>query len=196
MILGLTGGIASGKSTVSNIFKKYGIYIADADKIAKELGNRKDVIDEIGEKISKTVINKNGSVDRAKLKEIVFSDKSKLEILNKIYHPKIREEFKKIKLNSSKNDIIIFDVPLLFETGMYTLCDKNILVYVNEDIQIERLIARDGITKELAKKIIDSQMSLDEKKLKSDILIENNDSLEELEKKVEMVYKKILEEIR
>ena len=60
-----------------------------------------------------------GSVDRAKLKEIVFSDKSKLEILNKIYHPKIREEFKKIKLNSSKNDIIIFDVPLLFETGMY-----------------------------------------------------------------------------
>ena len=193
MILGLTGGIASGKSTVSNIFKKYGIYIVDADKIAKELGNRKDVIDEIGEKISKTVINKNGSVDRAKLKEIVFSDKSKLEILNKIYHPKIREEFKKIKLNSSKNDIIIFDVPLLFETGMYTLCDKKILVYVNEDIQIERLIARDGITKELAKKIIDSQMSLDEKKSKSDILIENNDSLEELEKKVEMVYKKILE---
>lgn len=196
MILGLTGGIASGKSTVSNIFKKYGIYIADADKIAKELGNRKDVIDEIGEKISKTVIDKNGSVDRAKLKEIVFSDKSKLEILNKIYHPKIREEFKKIKLNSSKNDIIIFDVPLLFETGMYTLCDKKTLVYVNEDIQIERLIARDGITKELAKKIIDSQMSLDEKKSKSDILIENNDSLEELEKKVEMVYKKILEEIR
>lgn len=196
MILGLTGGIASGKSTVSNIFKKYGIYIADADKIAKELGNREDVIDEIGEKISKIVIDKNGIVDRAKLKEIVFSDKSKLEILNKIYHPKIREEFKKIKLNSSKNDIIIFDVPLLFETGMYTLCDKNILVYVNEDIQIERLIARDGITKELAKKIIDSQMSLDEKKSKSDILIENNDSLEELEKKVEIVYKKILEEIR
>ena len=196
MILGLTGGIASGKSTVSNIFKKYGIYIVDADKIAKELGNRKDVIDEIGKKISKTVIDENGIVDRAKLKEIVFSDKSKLEILNKIYHPKIREEFKKIKLNSSKNDIIIFDVPLLFETGMYTLCDKKILVYVNEDIQIERLIARDGITKELAKKIIDSQMSLDEKKSKSDILIENNDSLEELEKKVEMVYKKILEEIR
>ena len=196
MILGLTGGIASGKSTVSNIFKKYGIYIADADKIAKELGNRKDVIDEIGEKISKTVIDENGIVDRAKLKDIVFSDKSKLEILNKIYHPKIREEFKKIKLNSSKNDIIIFDVPLLFETGMYTLCDKNILVYVNEDIQIERLIARDGIIKELAKKIIDSQMSLDEKKSKSDILIENNGLLEELEKKVEMVYKKILEEIR
>ena len=196
MILGLTGGIASGKSTVSNIFRKYGIHIADADKIAKELGNRKDVINEIGEKISKIVIDKNGNVNRAKLKDIVFSDKSKLEILNKIYHPKIREEFKKIKLNSSKNDIIIFDVPLLFETGMYTLCDKKILVYVNEDIQIERLIARDGITKELAKKIIDSQMSLDEKKSKSDILIENNGSLEELEKKVEMVYKKILEEIR
>lgn len=196
MILGLTGGIASGKSTVSSIFEKYGIYIADADKIAKELGNRKDVIEEIGEKISKDVINGTGNLDRARLKEIVFSDKSKLETLNKIFHPKIREEFKKIKLNSSKNDIIIFDVPLLFETGMYTLCDKNILVYVDENIQIERLIARDSISKELAKKIIDSQMSLDEKKLKSDILIENNSSLEELEKKVEIVYKKILEEIR
>lgn len=195
MILGLTGGIASGKSTVSNIFGKYGIRIVDADKIARELGNRQDVIKEILEKISKDVLDHNKVLDRAKLREIVFRDKSKLEILNKIFHPKVREEFKKIKLNSSKNDIIIFDVPLLFETGMYTLCDKNILVYVDENIQIERLIARDGITVELAKKIINSQMSLDEKKSKSDILIENNGSLKELEKKVEMVYKKILEEI-
>lgn len=195
MILGLTGGIASGKSTVSNIFEKYGIRIVDADKIAKELGNRSDVIKEIGEKISKDVIDNNQSVNRSKLKDIVFADKSKLEILNKIFHPKIREEFKKIKLNSSKNDIIIFDVPLLFETGMYTLCDKNILVYVDEEVQIERLIARDGITVELAKKIISSQMSLQEKKLKSDILIENNGSLEELEKKIEILYENILKMI-
>lgn len=196
MIVGLTGGIASGKSTVSNIFEKYNLKIADADKISKELGNRQDVIKEIMENISKDVLDEFGNLDRTKLKNIVFGDKTKLQLLNKIFHPKVREEFKKIKLNSSKNDIIIFDVPLLFETGMDNLCDKNILVYVDEKTQIERLIARDSISIELAKKIIDSQMSLDEKKLKSDILIENNGSLEELEKKVEMVYKNILKEIK
>lgn len=196
MIVGLTGGIASGKSTVSNILKKFGIYIADADKIAKNLGNREDVIKEIQEKIAKDILDDKNNIDRVKLKNIVFSDKTKLEVLNSIFHPKIKEELKKIKLNSSKNDIIIFDVPLLFETDIYKICDKNILVYVDEEIQIQRLILRDKITRELAKKIIDSQMSLEEKKLKSDILIENNGTISELEEKIEIIYKNILNEIK
>ena len=196
MIVGLTGGIASGKSTVSNILKKFDIYIADADKIAKDLGNREDVIKEIQEKISKDILDDKNNIDRAKLKNIVFSDKTKLKVLNSIFHPKIKEELKKIKLNSSKNDIIIFDVPLLFETDIYKMCDKNILVYVDEEIQIQRLILRDKITRELAKKIIDSQMSLEEKKLKSDILIENNGTISELEEKIEIIYKNILNEIK
>lgn len=196
MIVGLTGGIASGKSTVSNILKKFGIYIADADKIAKDLGNREDVIKEIQEKIAKDILDDKNNIDRVKLKNIVFSDKTKLEVLNSIFHPKIKEELKKIKLNSSKNDIIIFDVPLLFETDIYKICDKNILVYVDEEIQIQRLILRDKITRELAKKIIDSQMSLEEKKLKSDILIENNGTISELEEKIEIIYKNILNEIK
>ena len=196
MIVGLTGGIASGKSTVSNILKKFDIYIADADKIAKDLGNREDVIKEIQEKISKDILDDKNNIDRAKLKNIVFSDKTKLKVLNSIFHPKIKEELKKIKLNSSKNDIIIFDVPLLFETDIYKMCDKNILVYVDEEIQIQRLILRDKITRELAKKIIDSQMSLGEKKLKSDILIENNGTISELEEKIEIIYKNILNEIK
>ena len=196
MIVGLTGGIASGKSTVSNILKKFDIYIADADKIAKDLGNREDVIKEIQEKISKDILDDKNNIDRAKLKNIVFSDKTKLKVLNSIFHPKIKEELKKIKLNSSKNDIIIFDVPLLFETDIYKMCDKNILVYVDEEIQIQRLILRDKITRELAKKIIDSQMSLGEKKLKSDIFIENNGTISELEEKIEIIYKNILNEIK
>ena len=196
MIVGLTGGIASGKSTVSNILKKFDIYIADADKIAKDLGNREDVIKEIQEKISKDILDDKNNIDRTKLKNIVFSDKTKLKVLNSIFHPKIKEELKKIKLNSSKNDIIIFDVPLLFETDIYKMCDKNILVYVDEEIQIQRLILRDKITRELAKKIIDSQMSLGEKKLKSDIFIENNGTISELEEKIEIIYKNILNEIK
>ncbi len=196
MIIGLTGGIASGKSTVSNILKKFEIFIVDADKIAKELGNRKDVIKEIQEKISQDILDDKNNIDRIKLKNIVFSDKSKLEILNSIFHPKIKDELKKIKLNFSKNDIIIFDVPLLFETDIYKMCDKNILVYVDEEVQIKRLILRDKITRELAKKIIDSQMSLEEKKLKSDILVENNGTIAELEEKIKMIYKNILKEIK
>lgn len=195
MIIGLTGGIASGKSTVSNMLSKLGIKVVDADRISKELSNREDVIKEIQDKISKDILNKEKKLDRIKLKNIVFNDKKKLNILNEIFHPRIREEFKKIKLNSSKRDIIIFDVPLLFETEMYKLCDKNILVYIDRDTQIKRLILRDNITKELAEKIINSQMSLEEKKEKSDILINNNKTIEELEIKIMEVYNNLLKEI-
>lgn len=195
MIIGLTGGIASGKSTVSNILNKIGVKIVDADKISKKLSERKDIIKEIQEKISKDILDNENKLDRIKLKNIVFNNKEKLNILNEIFHPKIREEFKKIKLNSHKHDIIIFDIPLLFETGMYKLCDKNILVYIDKDIQIKRLILRDNITEELAEKIINSQMSLEEKKEKSDILINNDKTIEELEIKVMEIYNNLLKEI-
>ena len=192
MIVGLTGGIASGKSTVSNIFREFGIKIADADKIAREISEREDVVAETAEIFGREILDCDGKIDRAKLKEIVFSDKEKLSALNNIIHPKVTDEFKKIKENTSKNDIIIFDIPLLFETGMNKLCDKTILVYVDRKTQIKRMFERDGITEELAVKIINSQMSLEEKMTKSQIHIENNGTLEELREKVQEVYNQLL----
>ncbi len=188
MIIGLTGGIASGKSTVSNILKSFGIKIADADVTAKEISEREDVIREMTEIFGKEILGEEGKLDRAKLKEMVFSDKNKLSALNKLIHPKVKEEFKKIKENAAKNDIIIFDIPLLFESGMDKMCDKIILVFVDRETQIKRMFERDGISEELAVKIIDAQMSLEEKMKKSDIHINNNGTLEELEKKVKDIY--------
>ena len=191
MIAGLTGGIASGKSTVSSIFRSFGVKIADADITAKKISEREDVIQEIKKIFGKDVLSAEGQIDRVKLKEVVFSDKNKLIQLNNIIHPKVMEEFKKIKENTPKNDIIIFDIPLLFEAGMDKMCDTVILVYADRETQIERIKARDGVSRELAEKIIDAQMSLEDKKEKSDIHIENNGTQEELKKKVEDIYRKL-----
>ena len=191
MIVGLTGGIASGKSTVSNIFKELGAEIIDADIKAKEISQREDVVSEIKNIFGNKILDENGKIDRNKIKEIVFSDKEKLKMLNNLIHPKVMEEFKKIKENADKNDIIIFDIPLLFETGMDKMCDKIMLVFVDINTQIKRMIERDNITEELAVKIINSQMSLDEKLKKSEIHIENNGTLENLREKVEKIYREL-----
>ncbi len=191
MIIGLTGGIASGKSTVSKIFRELGAEIIDADIKAKEISEREDVVKEIGNIFGKEVINSEGKIDRLKIKEIVFNNKEKLKKLNDLIHPKVMEEFKKIKENKSKNDIIIFDVPLLFESGMDKMCDKIILVFTDKKIQIKRMLERDGITEELAEKIINSQMSLEEKLNKSQIYLENNGTLEDLREKSETIYREL-----
>lgn len=191
MIIGLTGGIASGKSTVSKILKELGAIIVDADIKAKEISEREDVIIEAKNIFGNDIIDNNGKIDRVKLKEIVFSNKEKLKELNGLIHPKVVSEFKKIKESSNKNDIIIFDVPLLFETGMDKMCEKIILVFADKDTQIKRMIERDNIDRELAEKIINSQMSLEEKLKKSQIHIENNKTFEDLKKKAENIYREL-----
>lgn len=196
MILGLTGGIASGKSTLSNIFRELGIKIADADKIAKEISEREDVLLEIKNIFGNGVFDENGILDRKKLKEEVFSDKSKLKKLNDIVHPKVWNEFKKIKEKTAKNDIIIFDVPLLFESGMDKMCDKVLLIYINRELQIKRMFERDGIDRELALKIINSQMSLEEKMSKSHLKIENSGTVEDLRIKAKKIYEELKGELK
>ena len=191
MIVGLTGGIASGKSTVSKMFKELGAEIIDADIEAKEISQREDVVSEMKNIFGNKILDENGKIDRNKIKEIVFSDKEKLKMLNNLIHPKVMEEFKKIKEKADKNDIIIFDIPLLFETGMDKMCDKIMLVFVDINTQIKRMIERDNITEELAVKIINSQMSLDEKLKKSEIHIENNGTLENLREKAEKIYREL-----
>lgn len=190
MIIGLTGGIASGKSTVSNYLKNKNYKIFDADLIAKEISQKNEVEKEILENFGKSILDeKTNKIDRKKLKKIVFEDEKKLKILNNIIHPKVYEFFENIKLEdklgNKKKEIIIFDVPLLFESNMDKLCDKIILVISNNEIKINRIMKRDNIDEILAKKIISAQMSDVEKIKKADIIIENNGSLEDLFLKIE-----------
>lgn len=190
MIIGLTGGIASGKSTVSNYLKNKNYKIFDADLIAKEISQKNEVEKEILENFGISILDeKTNKIDRKKLKKIVFEDEKKLKILNNIIHPKVYEFFENIKLEdklgNKKKEIIIFDVPLLFESNMDKLCDKIILVISNNEIKINRIMKRDNIDEILAKKIISAQMSDVEKIKKADIIIENNGSLEDLFLKIE-----------
>ncbi|MGL6154586.1 dephospho-CoA kinase [Cetobacterium sp. SF1] len=194
MIIGLTGGIASGKSTVSDIFKNLGIKVYDGDIIAKNIMAKEEVILELKKNFGKDIFDNEGRLNRKKFKEIVFNNKEKLEILNGIVHPKVIKEFYNIKKETNTKDIVLFDVPLLFETGIDKLCDRVIVVDIDENIQIERIIARDEITIELAKKIIEKQMDRKIKISKADYIIENNGTKEELYNKALDIYREIKKE--
>lgn len=193
MIVGLTGGIASGKSTVSNLFRKYGIEIVDADKVAKEVSEKKESIEKISNIFGKDILDSDGKIVREKLREKAFKNRELLQELNKIIHPQVMEYFKIKKEENSKDEILIFDIPLLYETKMEYLCDKIIVVGVDVQKQIRRVVARDGSSEELAKKIIFNQMPLDEKIKKADIVIMNDGTLDELEAKVMKIYRELKE---
>ncbi|MDD7262071.1 dephospho-CoA kinase [Fusobacterium mortiferum] len=193
MIVGLTGGIASGKSTVSNLFRKYGIEIVDADKVAKEVSEKKESIEKISNIFGKDILDSDGKIVREKLREKAFKNRELLQELNKIIHPQVMEYFKRKKEENSKDEILIFDIPLLYETKMEYLCDKIIVVGVDVQKQIRRVVARDGSSEELAKKIIFNQMPLDEKIKKADIVIMNDGTLDELEAKVMKIYRELKE---
>ena len=194
MILGLTGGIASGKSTVSKKLKELGNYIIDADKISKEVSDSFEMLEKLKENFGLGVIN-NGHLDRQKLRKIIFENEEKRELLNNIMHPAIVKKILEEIENNKEENLIILDIPLLYETGLEYLCDKVLVVCTDESIQVERVKARDGIDGTLAKKIIDSQMSLMKKVKKGDMYIENNGKLEELLKKVEVIYRQLITDV-
>ena len=193
MIIGLTGGIASGKSTVSDILKNMGAYIIDADKIAHQIIKKdnigyKKIVKQFGEKI----LNSNNNIDRAKLGTIVFSDNDKLKSLENITHPLIINHIKnKIEKVQDDNTVVI-DAPLLFETGLDKLTDQDWVVYVNYDIQIKRLMKRDKLSREEAENRIKKQMSLEKKKEMGDIIINNNGNINQLKEKVIHNWKKFI----
>ena len=184
MIIGLTGGIASGKSTVSKYLAEKGFKVYDADKIAKDISEKKLVQEEIIATFGDKILAEDGKIDRKKLKEIVFKNKEKLKQLNAIIHPKVIDFYKELK-EKNTDEIIVFDVPLLFESGIDKFCDKILVVISDYEIQLNRIVERDKIDRELASKIIKSQLSNKERIKKADVVIENNSSLEDLFEKVE-----------
>lgn len=195
-VIGLTGGIASGKSTVTALLKEKGAAIIDADKIAREIMSKGEpawfeVLNYFGDEI---LNDDRSDIDRKKLAHIVFSDKAKLEVLNNITHPKIIEEIKRQveEYKKAGKKIIVIDAALLIETGLDKIADEVWVVAANEDIQLQRLMAREkDITKDEALKRIKSQMPLAEKLKFADRVIDNNSSIEETKKQVDKIWTKI-----
>lgn len=194
-VIGLTGGIASGKSTATKILKEFEIPIIDADLIAREIVlPGKAALHEIEVIFGKTIINEDGSLNRKKLGEIVFSDKEKLKKLNSITHKRIIEEMMKrvnIYRNANTYPVIIIDAPLLLELHMQNLVDEVWLVTANEAVQLNRLMSRDEISEDDALKRIEVQMRTEEKRKYADVILDNNRDLNHLRYQIQEQLKRV-----
>ena len=189
-VIGITGGIAGGKTAVSDMLAKKGEQIIDADVISREViepGTK-------GERLLKEAFPEafeGGSLDRGRLREIVFADEKKLQKLDEITHPLIREEIEKCIAETDREQVYLV-VPLMFESGFDALCDYIVTVVSDEDKRIKRLKARNNsITDELAERIVHSQVSECERVTRADGVIVNNDSRERLEERVNEFYEEI-----
>ena len=180
-ILGLTGGIASGKSTVSQHFTAMGVDVIDADVVAKEVVEpRTPGLARVVAHFGSNILTETGELNRKRLGDIIFNDKQKREDLNTILHGEIGEVIEKRKnaLIEQGKELIVLDIPLLFEADYESQCDEIMTVFVSKEVQVKRLMLRDGIDETLALAKIDSQMSLIDKALQSDVIIDNEGTIE------------------
>ena len=193
-LVGLTGGIASGKSTVAKILERLGAAIVNADVLAREVVEPdqeawKDIVDQFGP----DVLQPDQTLDRQKLRTVIFNDPDARKELEAIIHPRVRAlaEQRIREHGASGFAIVVYEVPLLFEAKIYEWLRPVILVACDIDTQRRRLEQRDQIDSAAAQKIIDAQMSLEEKRRLADYVIENNESLSDLERQVREVLAKI-----
>jgi dephospho-CoA kinase len=195
--IGLTGGIASGKSTVAKMFQERGAYLIDLDELAHFVEEPdqpawKAIVDYFGYDI----LNEDRTINRVELGLIVFADQKKLSILNSIVHPAVVDEWRLRIDDLYEIDpcaVVISDVPLLIEVGMQDQVDLVILVYAAPEVQIERLMERNGCSREEAVKRLASQMPIDDKIPYADIVIDNQDSPDETREIVYEIWDDILQ---
>ena len=193
-LIGLTGGIASGKSTVATILKQLGAAVINADELSREVVQPgKGAWKEIVETFGANVLQSDKTLDRKKLRTVVFDNPEARKQLEAIIHPKVRAlaEEKIRELAAAGRSIIVYEVPLLFEGQLHHWLRPVILVACDINTQRQRLRDRDQLTNTEAQQHIDAQMSLEEKRLLADYVIENNGNIEELERQVKSVLESI-----
>jgi len=193
MIIGLTGGIGSGKSAAGIEFEKLGITVIDADEIAQKasLKNSK-AYKEIVEYFGASILDNSQNIDRRKLRNIVFNNDEQKKKLEQILHPAIREDIS-FAISNSKSPYTIIMVPLIYETNSKDNYNRILVIDCDEDIQISRAVSRDGASEEDIKKIINSQATKKERLSIADDVINNNSSIEKLSEKVLHLHKNYLE---
>jgi dephospho-CoA kinase len=193
LIIGLTGGIASGKSTVSQMLLDMNIPVVDADIEARNVVEKgEDAFYQIIETFGNEIITEAGEIDRAKLGKIIFHDEHKRLQLNAIVHPAVREKLKSKKelYVSAGNTVVVLDIPLLFESKLTHLVEKTILVYVEDNVQLQRLMSRNRLAKHEAIARIQAQMPLNDKVELADEVIINNGTLDQTKKQLLQILNK------
>ncbi|EPD54198.1 dephospho-CoA kinase [Paenisporosarcina sp. HGH0030] len=190
MIIGLTGSIASGKSTISAMLKEKGYPIIDADLVARVVVEPGTVtLSDIECIFGKEVMNEDGTLNREALGQLIFHDPAKRKQLNDLMHPAIRAEMlrQRDELFESGEETLIMDIPLLFESRLQHFVDKILVVSVKEEIQLQRLMQRNSLSEEEAKARIQSQLPLSEKEKGADAVIYNNGSIEQSKVQLERI---------
>ncbi len=195
LIIGLTGGIASGKSTVAKMLVEKGARLIDADRLAREVVEPdrpawRDIVEWLGHEI----LLPDRNLDRARLAEIVFNDQGKLKKLNRIVHPRVGARFMELSGEIKKRDpgaVVVYDIPLLIEAGMQKMVDLVLLVYVTPEIQISRLQKRDGISRYAAEARIKAQKPLEEKKEQAHVIIDNSGAVAETARQVDQFWRSL-----
>ena len=201
-VVALTGGVASGKSTVLKMFMRLGAFGIDCDVLSREaLRPCTSAWWSVVKAFGKDILRRDLEIDRPKLREIVFSDEEKRRTLERIVHPEVRRMLKE-RLNAIKTlteateergVLVVVDVPLLFELGMQSEFERVIVVYASEAVRLRRLLQR-GFSREIAMKIMQAQMPLEEKAKQADFVIYNEDSKEETEKEVRKIFEILAKE--
>lgn len=176
-IIGLTGGIGSGKTTVANYFASKGIPVYIADEAAKAIMNDKIVIEEVKAIFpDENVVQNNGFLNRKLIRELVFNNKSKLNLLNRIIHPRVKSDFENWLNKNKKSKFIIKEVAILFETNGQQYCDATILVTAPKETRIKRVLERDKTSRENILQIINNQLP-EEEKIKLATYVITNENL-------------------
>lgn len=189
-IIGLTGGIGSGKTTVARFFEQNGVPVYIADDEARKLMSKVEIIAEIQSVFAEKITDKDGNLDRKKISQIVFNDSVKLEKLNAIIHPKVKAHFQHWLMEHAKYPFVIKEVAILFETKGHLNCDATILVTAPLEDRIKRVMKRDLKTREEVFQVIKNQMTDKEKSSLATFVIENNE-IEKMHKQVKIILQKL-----
>lgn len=199
LVVGLTGNIASGKSTVARALVQLGARVIDADHLARravEPGT--PGLQAIVDRWGTDVLARDGTLDRAALRSIVFRDRAELEALNAIVHPEV-ERLRRMLLDDAATSgelLVVCDIPLLYETGLDPAMDRVVLVHADDDVRLARLVDQRKIAVDEARAMMHTQLSSASKRDRADYVIENSGSIDELQRQVETVWSKLVAEAR
>jgi dephospho-CoA kinase len=188
-IVGLTGGIASGKSTVAKFFQLKDVPVIDADKLVKNIYKKTETIDFIKNNFSEVI--ENNSINFSSLRELVFTQPDIKKRIEDCIYTQLPEEFIKEFKSFPQSPFIVYDVPLLFEKGLEHFIDTSICVYSPRKVQLERLIKRDNIDQLLAQKILEQQINIEEKKDKANLVIDNSGTFEQIHKEFNKIFSEL-----